>query len=114
MNAHFLPFLPGESTMPDTPMKPTRIRLRNPVAEEGSRQEALARRAGSLKGKAVALLDNTKPLVDTLLDEVRLLLQKDFPGIELHYFKKDSVSGASPALMEKLAACGAVVTAIGD
>jgi hypothetical protein len=91
-----------------------KIRLYDPVAEEASRQETLAQRAGSLEGKVVALLDNTKPLVDTLLDEVKRLFQKDFPGIQFRYFKKDSVSGAGPELMEQLATCGAVVTAIGD
>lgn len=91
-----------------------KIRLHDPVAEEGSRQETLARRAGSLEGKVVALLDNTKPLVEALLDEVKSLFQKDFPGIQFRYFKKDSVSGADPGLMEQLATCGAVVTAIGD
>ena len=91
-----------------------KIRLLNPVAEEGSRQEALAPRAASLQGKVIALLDNTKPLVDTLLDEVKSLIQRDFPGIQFRYFKKESVSGAGPELMEQLATCGAVVTAIGD
>ena len=90
------------------------IRLHDPVADEGSNQETLAVRAGSLQGKVVALLDNTKPLVDTLLDEVRTLLQKDFPGVELRYFKKESVSGARNELIEELAHCDAVVTAIGD
>jgi hypothetical protein len=94
---------------------PTRtIKLLDPVADEGRNQETLARRTGELEGKVVALLDNTKPLVDTLLDEVRVLLQKDFPGVELRYFKKESVSGARNELIEELATCDAVVTAIGD
>jgi len=90
------------------------IRLHDPVADEGSNQEILAQRTGNLQGKVVALLDNTKPLVDTLLDEVRALLRKDFPGVELRYFKKESVSGARSELIEQLATCDAVVTAIGD
>ena len=100
--------------MSDHIMSKRTIRLYDPVADEGSVQETLAQRAGSLQGKVVALLDNTKPLVDTLLDEVRDLLQRDFPKVEFRYFKKESVSGASAELMEQLATCDAVVTAIGD
>ena len=91
-----------------------RIRLCNPVAAEGTRQEILAERFGDLKHKVVALLDNTKPLVDTLLDEVRTLLTRDYPGVTFRYFKKDSVSGAHAGLMKELASCDAVITAIGD
>ena len=90
------------------------IRLYEPVADEGQAQDTLARRPGTLEGKVVALLDNTKPLVDTLLDEVQTLLRKDFPGAQFRYFKKESVSGASAEVMEQLATCDTVVTAIGD
>lgn len=90
------------------------IRLYEPVADEGDVQDVLARRAGALQGKVVGLLDNTKPLVDVLLDEVRVLLREDFPLAQFRYFKKESVSGARPELMEQLASCDAVVTAIGD
>jgi hypothetical protein len=91
-----------------------RIRLYEPVADEGQMQEVLATRGGSLQEKVIGLLDNTKPLVDTLLDEVRSLLRTDFPQAEFRYFKKESVSGARPELLEQLATCDAVVTAIGD
>jgi hypothetical protein len=90
------------------------IRLYEPVADEEQAQDILATRSGSLQGKVVALLDNTKPLVDSLLDEVRTLLERDFPGAQFRYFKKESVSGAGPELMEELATCDTVVTAIGD
>lgn len=85
-----------------------------PVAEDNAAQDALARRLPGLDGKVIGLLDNTKDLVDTLLDEVRELLQKDFPGAGFRYFRKESVSGARPDLMEQVAACNAVVTAVGD
>ena len=90
------------------------IKLYEPTADEGLAQDTLARRPGSLEGKVVALLDNTKPLVDTLLDEVQALLRRDFPGAQFRYFKKESVSGAGAELMEQLATCDTVVTAIGD
>ena len=86
----------------------------DPTAEEGTSQDKLALRLASLDGKVVGLLDNTKDLVDTLLNEVQVLLQKDFPKAEFRYFRKDSVSGAPPALMHEVAQCDAVVTAVGD
>ena len=95
-------------------MNRPKIRLHDPVAEEGVTQESLAKRPPSLDGMMIALLDNTKPLVDSLLGEVQELLQKDFPGARFRYFKKESVSGANARLMEELASCDVVVTGIGD
>ncbi len=86
----------------------------DPTAEEDTSQDKLALRLASLDGKVVGLLDNTKDLVDTLLNEVQVLLQKDFPKAEFRYFRKDSVSGAPPGLLDQVAQCNAVVTAIGD
>lgn len=85
-----------------------------PVAEEDKRQDALAQRLASLDGKVIGLLDNTKDLVDVLLGEVKSLLQQDYPKAVFRYFRKPSVSGASPDLMEQVATCDAVVTAVGD
>jgi hypothetical protein len=90
------------------------ILLYEPIAEEGKNQDALARRLPTLDGKVIGLLNNTKDLVDVLLDEVKDLLQKDFPRAEFRYFRKESVSGAAPELLEQVAACDAVVSAVGD
>jgi hypothetical protein len=95
-------------------LRPQTVVVYEPVAEESGAQDALAQRLPTLEGKVIGLLDNTKDLVDTLLDEVKRLLQKDFPGAEFRYFRKESVSGARPDLMEQMAACNAVVTAVGD
>ncbi|OGA03968.1 MAG: hypothetical protein A2W68_06760 [Betaproteobacteria bacterium RIFCSPLOWO2_02_64_14] len=74
----------------------------------------LAPRPTSLDGKVIGLLNNTKDLVEVLLDEVQDLLQKDFPRAQFRHFRKESVSGAAPDLMEEMATCDAVVTAVGD
>ncbi len=95
------------------PQKPT-ITVYEPIAAEGVTQDRLAPRMETLDGKLIGLLDNTKDLVDVLLDEVKVLLAKDFPTARFQYFRKDSVSGAPPGLMEQVAACNAVITAIGD
>lgn len=93
--------------------RPT-IRVYDPTADEGMSQDKLAPRYETLDGKVIGLLDNTKDLVDTLLDEVRAQLKKDFPNATFRYFRKESVSGAPPALMDLVSECNAVVTAIGD
>jgi len=49
-----------------------------------------------------------------LLNEVQVLLKKDFPNTEFRYFRKDSVSGAPPALLDQVAQCDVVVTGVGD
>ncbi len=85
-----------------------------PAAEEAKDQDALARRLPTLDGKVVGLLDNTKDLSDTLLGEVQKLLQKDFPQAEFRYFRKESVNRVAPELLEKVATCDAVITAVGD
>jgi len=90
------------------------IMLYEPVAEEGKIQDTLARRLSTLDGKVVGLLNNTKDLADTLLDEVKDLLQKDFPQARFRLFRKESVSGAAPELLEEIASCDAVVGAVGD
>lgn len=92
----------------------TTVTVYEPVAREGAQQEALAPRWETLEGKIIGLLDNTKDLVDVLLDEVKALLAKDFPTAQFRYFRKESVSGMNAALLEQVAACNAVVTAIGD
>ena len=85
-----------------------------PHADESGRQDALATRPASLDGKVIGLLNNTKDLVEVLLDEVQTLLQKDYPRAAFRHFRKESVSGAAPDLLEELATCHAVVTAVGD
>lgn len=86
----------------------------DPTAEEGKLQHALAPRHASLDGKVIGLLDNTKDLADILLDEAKVLLAREFPGAEFRYFRKQSVSGAPPGLMEQVASCDAVITGVGD
>ena len=85
-----------------------------PCADESGKQDVLAPRPTSLDGKVIGLLNNTKDLVDVLLGEVKILLHKDFPGAEFRHFRKESVSGAAPELLEQVATCDAVVTAVGD
>ena len=97
-----------------TDLEKRTILVYDPTADGTGAQSELAERAPLLDGKIIGLLDNTKDRVDVLLGEVRELLQKDFPKAEFRYFRKESVSGAGPDLLDKVAECHAVVTAIGD
>lgn len=95
-------------------IKTRTVLVYEPVADEGKTRDALAKRPASLEGKVIGLLDNTKDLVNILLGEVKSLLQQDFPKTTFRYFRKPSVSGASADLMEEVATCDVVVTAVGD
>ena len=86
----------------------------DPTAEDAKLQDKLANRLVTLDRKVIALLDNSKDLVDVLLGEVKSLIKKDFPGAEFRYFHKDSVSGASAEIMKQVMECDAVITAVGD
>ena len=100
--------------MTDAVLERQKVRVYDPTAEETGEHDALAPRAPHLDRMTIGLLDNTKDLVEVLLTEVQTLLKKDFPNAEFRYFRKESVSGAKPDLMDQVAMCNAVVTAIGD
>lgn len=100
--------------MPASEVKSRTVWVYDPVAEAVKRQDALAPRHASLDGKVIGLLDNTKDLVEVLLGEVKHVLQEAYPSAVFRYFRKPSVSGAEPDMMEQVAACSAVVTAVGD
>jgi hypothetical protein len=91
------------------------IRVYDPTAADAAGQDALAVRFGSLDGKTVGLLDNTKDRTEIILDEVESLLRERFPGVRVQHYRKRSVSGAGAELLGKLETeCDAVVTALGD
>jgi hypothetical protein len=90
------------------------ILVYQPQADESPQDEPIAKRPASLNGAVIGLLDNTKDLADKLLEEVRDLLHKDWPTAQFRRFRKKSVSGADADMLERLATCDAVVTAVGD
>ena len=96
-----------------TSPEPT-ILVYEPLGHAAKHQDALAARPATLDGKVVALLNNTKDLVDALLDEVKNLIAKDFPNAQFRFFRKESVSGAAPELLDEVARCDVLVTAVGD
>lgn len=91
-----------------------RIAVFDPTAVPKRIQDSLAERLPTLDGKVVGLLHNTKDRVNELFDELQSLLKRDYPGAHFERFRKRSVSGVSPDLLEQVARCDAVITALGD
>jgi hypothetical protein len=77
---------------------------------------AAAARAPTLKGKRVAILDNTKWNAGKLLRNIRDGLSKEAGIAAITYYRKHSFSmNAATALLDEIAADNdLVITAIGD
>jgi len=92
-----------------------KILVYEPVAEASGANAALSARPESLNGKSVGLINNTKDFTDEILGVMGAELQKQFPGVRVVRYRKESVSGASQVLMEQVEReCDAVVCALGD
>ena len=92
-----------------------KILVYEPVAEASGANAALSARPESLNGKSVGLINNTKDFTDEILGVMGVELQKQFPGVRVVRYRKESVSGASQVLMEQVEReCDAVVCALGD
>ena len=72
----------------------------------------------TLEGKSIGLFWNTKPNGDIYLKKVGELLKKRFNNVRLIVYmpgKADSTSGASPAVLQKVAQeCDLVLVSLGD
>ncbi|MCY4383910.1 MAG: hypothetical protein OXE44_12245 [Nitrospinae bacterium] len=92
-----------------------KILVYEPVAEAPGASAVMAARPESLNGKSVGLINNTKDFTDEIFDVMGAALEEQFPGVRVVRYRKESVSGASPALMEQVEGeCDAVVSALGD
>lgn len=88
--------------------------LIDPSAEESAETNPGAQRLDGLKGKRIGLLDNIKHNAVYLLEEVGERLQREH-GCEVRMVRKKTYTRfAEPQVMEQLADCDAVITAIGD
>jgi hypothetical protein len=79
-------------------------------------QVPLARRAVTLQGLRLGILDNTKWNANRLLRKTAALLKDEHGLAATNYYKKESFSkNADPALIAEIAANNDIVlTAIGD
>ena len=97
-------------------MPSEKLRLVDPAAEVESKSEALAPRLESLKGKRIALIDNTKHNVQPYLDATRKLLEQRYGVAGFEYYRKYSASVPTPPeVVDRLTrSCDAFVHGIAD
>jgi hypothetical protein len=90
--------------------------LLSPVGEVAPRQGSLADRPGSLAGKRVGLLDNTKPGAEEILRRIgQLLVERHGVAAPLLRAKPSSAAGVPEAVAAELAErCDLIITGVGD
>ena len=104
-----------EDGMSEMTKEKEKILVYEPVAEAPGASAVMAARPESLSGMSVGLINNTKDFTDEIFDVMGAALEEQFPGVRVVRYRKESVSGASPALMEQVEGeCDAVVSALGD
>ena len=97
-------------------MATSTIQVLDPSMPPRPGEFTLAPRLGSLDGKVIGILDNSKPNADILLTRVaELIAQRTKPAEIIVKSKLRASSAAPPEILEELATrCDAVVTALGD
>jgi hypothetical protein len=87
----------------------------DPTGGESPPPARRAPRLDSLAGRRVGLLDNGKVNVDRFLDHVEAILRAEHGVADVLRRRKPNMSApAPPATLAELAACDAVVSAVGD
>jgi hypothetical protein len=92
-----------------------RLTVFDPTADEQVGEDELAHRFNTMDGKVIGLLNNTKDRSDVILDELEQKLRDQFPGIDIRHYRKQSVSGMTPDIKERLTdEVDALITAAAD
>lgn len=88
----------------------------DPVVEPTPNQVAMAARSGSLQGKKIGFIDNTKPNVANFLDMLEKELKEKYGVTEVVRRRKANASViAAPEILDELASSvDLVVAAVGD
>ncbi len=91
------------------------LRILDPTLDSEAEQVGLAPALSSLEGKVVGLLDNNKLKVKELLDDVEEILRTEYRVKDVVRRRKSDPSRPAPAeVIEDLAGCDAVISAVGD
>jgi hypothetical protein len=91
------------------------ITVLDPTPGMVTRATPMAPRLPSLAGATVGLLDNGKVNVDRFLDHVEEILRARHGVKDVIRRRKPNMSAPAPAeVLRELAACDAVVSAVGD
>ncbi len=87
----------------------------DPTVAPGAAPIRVAPPLASLAGARIGLLDNGKVNVDRFLDHVDALLRSRHGVADVLRRRKPNMSAPAPdAILAELAACDAVVSAVGD
>jgi hypothetical protein len=92
------------------------IEMLDPTTEAATQSIAYAPRPGSLDGKRVALIENTKFNSDKLLQKIGDLLVREYGAAGTRMFRKknSSVPAHEEIIAEVRQACDVMVAGIGD
>jgi hypothetical protein len=92
------------------------IEILDPTTEAATQSIAYAPRPGSLEGKRVALIENTKFNSDKLLQKIGDLLVREYGAAGTRMFRKknSSVPAHEEIIGEVRQACDVMVAGIGD
>lgn len=90
------------------------IEVLSPVADARVDEVPLAPRNGDLRGKTIGFLNNRKANAGPLLEHVEALLHARYGDFATFKGEKNAALGAPKDVLAGLAACDAVVFAIGD
>ena len=90
------------------------IEVLSPVADTRVDEVPLAPRNGDLRGKTIGFLNNRKANAGLLLEHVEALLHARYGDFATFKGEKNAALGAPKDVLAGLAACDAVVFAIGD
>lgn len=88
----------------------------NPAAEDVATRLKRAERFESLRGKRIALIDNSKHNADVFLQALENLLMRDYAVADVERYRKVSPSVPTPpeTLARLAQSCDALVHAVAD
>ena len=92
------------------------IELLDPTVEAAKQPIAYVDRPGTLKGKRIGLIENTKYNSDKLLVRIGEILKVEYGASETRLFRKHnaSVPAHEEIIQEARRTCDAIVAGIGD
>ena len=92
------------------------IEMLDPTTEAATQSIAYAPRPGSLEGKRVALIENTKYNSDKLLGKIGDILVTEYGAAGTRMFRKknSSVPAHEEVIQEVRSTCDVMVAGIGD
>ncbi len=91
------------------------ICVRDPTSEEAVATSHRAPRLSSLAGRTVGLLDNGKPRVHELLNDLETLLRTEHGMAEvIRFTKPDASRPMPPEVLAAMHACDGVIAGVGD